>query len=100
MSIDPTLERRELARRGTDGLDVSLLWLPAEDRLVVTVWDERVGDAFEVPVGAADRPFDVFHHPYAYAARRGVAYVVPAAQPAFDEAEEAPLGLAIDLDER
>jgi hypothetical protein len=59
-------ERRELARRSSAGVDVTLYWHPALDELVVCVRDERHGAYFEI------RPqryqaLDVYHHPYAYA---------------------------------
>ena len=59
-------ERRELARRSSAGVDVTLFWHPTLNELVVSVWDERHGAYFEI------RPqrylaLDVYHHPYAYA---------------------------------
>lgn len=58
-------ERRELARRSSAGVDVTLYWHPTLDELIVSVW-ERHGAYFEI------RPqrylaLDVYHHPYAYA---------------------------------
>ena len=63
---DPDSERRELARRSSAGVDVTLYWHPTLDELIVCVWDERHGAYFEI------RPqrylaLDVYHHPYAYA---------------------------------
>jgi len=63
---NPDSERRELARRSSAGVDVTLYWHPTLDELIVCVWDERHGDYFEI------RPqrymaLDVYHHPYAYA---------------------------------
>ncbi len=65
-SPNPDSERRELARRSSAGVDVTLYWHPTLDELIVCVWDERHGAYFEI------RPqrylaLDVFHHPYAYA---------------------------------
>ena len=59
-------QRRELARRSSAGVDVTLFWHPTLDELVVSVWNERDGAYFEI------RPqrylaLDVYHHPYAYA---------------------------------
>ncbi len=65
--------RRELAARTVDGLDVRLLWDPADDRVAVTVADAREGLALEVPVGPAESPLDVFRHPFAYAAAQRIA---------------------------
>ena len=61
-------ERRELARRSSADVDVTLYWHPTRDELIVCVWDERQGAYFEI------RPqrylaLDVYRHPYAYADR-------------------------------
>jgi len=61
--------RRELAHRSSDGIDVYLLWSPADDSLAVTVIDEAA-ETFELPV-APHEALEVFNHPYAYAAFRG-----------------------------
>jgi hypothetical protein len=58
---------RELAHRRNDGLDVRLLWHPADDRVTVQIADARTGEAFELEVGRDERAMDVFHHPFAYA---------------------------------
>ncbi|HYX87222.1 MAG TPA: hypothetical protein VE777_19810 [Gaiellales bacterium] len=65
-AITPIAPLRELAHRSSNGVDVTLLWDPATDRLTVAVADFQAGDAFEVPVGDAS-PMDVFNHPYFYA---------------------------------
>jgi len=62
--------RRELAYRSSNGIDVFLLWSPADDTLAVVVFDEN-SDSFELVV-SANEALDVFDHPYAYAAFRGV----------------------------
>ena len=62
--------RRELAYRSTNGIDVFLLWCPADDALAVVVIDENA-DSFELVVDSRDA-LDVFDHPYAYAAYRGL----------------------------
>jgi hypothetical protein len=64
-------ERRELARRSSAGVDVTLYWHPRLDELMVCVCDERHGAHFEI------RPqrhlaLDVYYHPYAYADLAGV----------------------------
>jgi len=61
---------RELDHRISDGIDVRLLWRPADDRVLVAVSDARTGEAFTLEVGSGQRALDVFHHPYAYAASR------------------------------
>jgi hypothetical protein len=62
--------RRELAHRSSNGIDVYLLWSAADDSLAVAVLDEA-GDSFELVVEAREA-LDVFEHPYAYAAYRGL----------------------------
>ena len=61
----------ELAQRENDGIAVTLLWHTESDRLTVTVRDRRTGEAFDLEASARNA-MDVFHHPYAYAARRGL----------------------------
>jgi hypothetical protein len=62
-----TIPKRELARRTSCGIDVRLLWNPADGRLTVEARDDTEGTLLVVPVG--ERPaLAVFHHPYAYAA--------------------------------
>jgi hypothetical protein len=63
---NPDSERRELARRSSAGLDVTLYWHPTLDELIVRVYDKRHGAHFEI------RPqrylaLDAYYHPYAYA---------------------------------
>jgi hypothetical protein len=73
----------ELDHRGTDGVEVALYWNELTGRVAVAVADERTGDCFEVVVTAADNALDVFEHPYAYAALRGIDY--------HDELEREPV---------
>jgi hypothetical protein len=64
---------RELAHRANDGLEVVLFWHERTDELTVMVSDERTGAYFELAADPA-RALDVFDHPYAYAAARGLPY--------------------------
>jgi hypothetical protein len=75
MNRTRTLDRLplELDYRANDGVEVWLLWTPADDRLFVLVVDTKAEDSFEVDVDAASA-VDAFHHPYAYAAARGIEY--------------------------
>jgi hypothetical protein len=63
---------RELDTRESDGIEVRMLWRAHDDRVLVAVSDSRTGEAFSVEVRAGERARDVFHHPYAYAAARGI----------------------------
>jgi hypothetical protein len=64
---------QELAYRSNDGVEVALLWCRCHGALTVAVVDEKAGDRFELEIDAA-HAMDAFHHPYAYAASRGVDY--------------------------
>ena len=72
-AASPNLFPRELDYRCTDGVEVSLLWSKPTNRLWVAVYDGRTDDWFELDV-RPDNATDVFNHPYAYAASRGVEY--------------------------
>jgi hypothetical protein len=76
MQTLPTV--RELAYRQADGIEVSLLWNSTDDALSVTVADSRTGDSFQLALDERDRALDVFEHPYAYAANRGLEFQLPA----------------------
>lgn len=64
---------KEIAHRTSDGIEVVLFWRRGDALLTVAVADERTGAHFEFDVEAA-QALDAFHHPYAYAAFRGLAY--------------------------
>jgi len=63
---------RELDRRTNDRLDVALLWRETDGLVIVAVTDEKTGADFAIPVHEGERALDVFNHPYAYAAHRGI----------------------------
>jgi hypothetical protein len=63
----------ELASRAGDGVEVALLWRKRDNVLTVCVTDSRTGDAFELHAHP-ENALDVFYHPYAYAAFRGIGY--------------------------
>jgi hypothetical protein len=62
----------ELDQRSHDGVDVRLLWRKRDNHVFVVVNDGKTGGRFEIEVRAGERALDVFHHPYAYAALRGI----------------------------
>ena len=64
----------ELDSRTQDGFQVSLLWQPGTDVVVVEVDDERAGQRFQLVVDG-EEALDVFRHPFAYAAYRGIPLV-------------------------
>lgn len=59
---------KELARRKTDGVVVSLQWRRTDDKLTVVVDDTHTGERFRVPARPEDA-LEVFYHPFAYASR-------------------------------
>jgi hypothetical protein len=59
-------EYRELARRSSAGVDVTLYWHPILDELIVCVCDKRHGTHFEIRPQSY-QALDVYYHPYAYA---------------------------------
>src|SRR5829696_4500799 len=75
--------RAELAEREHNGLAVTLFWVRDTSILIVAVADSRTGWSFELVLEADDSPLDVFHHPFAYAAARGLEYLDAAPEPEF-----------------
>ena len=60
---------RELARRRSGDLDVTLYWRPADFHVWVDVVDLATGESFSVP--ANDHPpLEVFNHPFLYTSVR------------------------------
>jgi hypothetical protein len=70
----------ELDRRTHDGIDVALLWRKRDNGILVSVADAKTGSAFQLEVRDGEQALDVFHHPYAYAALRGIDTTPPAAE--------------------
>jgi hypothetical protein len=64
----------ELAARTSNGISVRLLWNRSTNLVSVAVADAANDDAFELVLGEHERAMDVFHHPYAHAAARGVEF--------------------------
>jgi hypothetical protein len=69
-----SMQTRELDFRASDGLEVALLWNPETNQLLVSVFDTKSGDDFQIEVSSTEA-MDAFHHPYAYAASNGVHYL-------------------------
>jgi hypothetical protein len=67
----------ELASRQSGTLHVALFWARETEVFRVSVDDPATGDKFELVVDDG-RPLEIYYHPYAYAALRGVDYVVAA----------------------
>jgi hypothetical protein len=62
----------ELDARDQNGVAVTLLWLRGTDVVIVSVLDSASGEAFELVLHSDENALDVFRHPYAYAAARGL----------------------------
>jgi hypothetical protein len=66
--------RIELAKRKNAGIQVTLLWTEDTDTVAVLVRDDGNDDQFELSVEPGANALQIFEHPYAYAAWRGVDY--------------------------
>jgi hypothetical protein len=64
---------KELAARESDGVQVTLLWSRAADRVRVVVADAGLDTELDFDVAGADA-LAAFHHPYAYAAALGLPF--------------------------
>ena len=60
-------ERRELAHRTSDGIEVTLFWSQATNRVTIAVLDSHSDEGLEFDVDGS-AALDAFKHPYAYAA--------------------------------
>ena len=67
MATSAATERRELAHRTHDGIEVTLLWTKSTNRVAIAVADKHSGQELEFEVDGS-RALDAFNHPYAYAA--------------------------------
>jgi hypothetical protein len=66
------ISRTELASRETNGITVRLLWSRSTNTVTVTVDDPTNDDYFELVLDEDERALEVFHHPFAHAAARGI----------------------------
>jgi hypothetical protein len=66
-----TTQRRELAHRASNGIEVWLYWRELTNRVTVEVLDERLDESFEFEV-EGHLALSAFNHPYVYATARGV----------------------------
>jgi hypothetical protein len=61
-------DRRELAHRTSDGIEVSLFWSTPSTQVTIAVLDTRSNEALEFEIDGS-AALDAFNHPYAYAAQ-------------------------------
>jgi hypothetical protein len=66
--------RTELASRQNSNITVKLHWTRSTNLVTVAVADATNDDYFELVVDEHDQAMDVFHHPFAHAAARGVEF--------------------------
>jgi hypothetical protein len=78
--------RTELASRESHGITVRLLWSRSTNVVTVAVADAASGDGFELVLDEHERAMDVFHHPYAHAAARGLEVGSPLAREVLPDA--------------
>jgi hypothetical protein len=64
--------RTELASRESNGITVRLFWSRSTNLVTVTVADAANDDCFELVLDKNERALDVFNHPFAHAAARGL----------------------------
>ena len=69
----------DLDERESNGIRVTLVWNRATDTLSALVWDERTSQSFTLEIEKGEDAYDVFNHPFAYAAFRGLDNDVPSA---------------------
>jgi hypothetical protein len=78
MSARTFTDRRELAHRTSDGIEVSLFWSKPSNQVTVAILDTRSDQALEFDVDGS-AALDAFNHPYAYAGTRRGSGVAPLA---------------------
>lgn len=71
MTTSAAGERRELAQRTSDGIEVTLLWTESTNLVTIAVVDMRSAEELEFEVDGS-LALDAFNHPYAYAAAHRV----------------------------
>ena len=71
--IDETW-RTELMSRETNGITVRLLWSRATNLVTVAVADAASDDYFELVLDEHEPALEVFNHPFAHAAARGLEF--------------------------
>jgi hypothetical protein len=79
----------ELDERENDGIRVTLVWNRGTGELKVLVSDERTLESFVIDVTEADNAYDVFNHPFAYAAFRGLRETSPVELPELEPVDRA-----------
>jgi hypothetical protein len=66
--------RTELALRESNGITVRLLWSRSTNLVTVAVADAAHDEYFELVLDADEPALDVYYHPFAHAAARGLEF--------------------------
>ena len=66
--------RTELMSRESSGITVRMLWSRATNLVTIAVDDAASGDYFELVLDEDASALEVFHHPFAHAAERGLEF--------------------------
>ena len=66
--------RTELMSRESNGITVRLLWSRATNLVTVAVADVASDDRFELVLDEHEPALEVFNHPFAHAAARGLEF--------------------------
>ena len=72
--VTDNTSRTELAFRESNDITVRLLWSRSTNLVTVAVADAANDDYFELVLDENDRALDVFQHPFAHAAARGIQF--------------------------
>jgi hypothetical protein len=75
------ISQTELASRETSGITVRLLWSRSTNLVTVAVDDAANDHHFELVLDEQDGALDVFHHPFAHAAARGIEFCTGRQEP-------------------
>jgi hypothetical protein len=73
--------RTELMSRESCGITVRLLWSKATNLVTVSVVDAASDDYFELILDEHEPALEVFNHPFAHAAARGLEFLPPRPEP-------------------
>jgi hypothetical protein len=60
-----TIQRRELARRVSGGIEVTLYWSPEDGGTSIRIWQPASEETITFGV-ARERALDAYHHPFAH----------------------------------
>jgi hypothetical protein len=66
--------RTELASRESNGITVRLFWSRSTNLVTIAVADAANDDYFELVLSEDEPALDVYHHPFAHAAARGLEF--------------------------